>query len=97
VFQSAKATVNASEWLVAEGDLPHWYVLVMPKKTFVLSAGAMEKWTVHRLDPAEASVRVTTHSSCAQLKNSQNIFQVILKRAERSIKLLQGLRCVDFN
>ncbi|MNP61442.1 hypothetical protein D3C76_1566240 [compost metagenome] len=23
VFQSAKATVNASEWLVAEGDLPH--------------------------------------------------------------------------
>jgi hypothetical protein len=23
VFQRAKAAVNASEWLVAEGDLPH--------------------------------------------------------------------------
>jgi hypothetical protein len=34
-FQSAKAAGNASEWLVAEGDLPHLYVLVMPKKSFV--------------------------------------------------------------
>lgn len=91
---------NASEWLVAYGDFPHLYVLVMLKKSFVFVC--WRNGNVGKLFPYQPN----TYLVPVVYKRRQtypnpiillNIFQVIPKRNNRRFKLLHRPRITEIS